>query len=132
MTEAYDEMRTLEMEVNEEDILIPGLPPPPTNTPPQAMNTEPTTTNTTTEHQQEPIRRIGSAISNPQQRYQEANPQRRYHTNYAPRRCLIHLVVRCLICFQTPHHRNPRFFRQEGIRAIITLIREVFGANLNP
>ena len=40
MTEPYDEMGTLEMEVNEENILIPGLPLPPTNTPPRATNTE--------------------------------------------------------------------------------------------
>ena len=124
MSDIYSEMETLESE----ETLIPGLPPPPTNPAtsptmnPANLTTNPTSTpatnqNTNTANNYQ--RRSGSAITN--------NPRRN-----TPRRCLIHLVVRCPICSQTPHHCNPRFFRQERIRAILALIREVFGVNLNP
>ena len=125
MSEIYSEMETLESE----GTLIPGLPPPPTNpstNPATDLAMNPTMTPATHPatnpaiNSQNIQRRSGSAIVN--------NPRR----NNTPRRCLIHLVVRCPICFRTPHHRNPRFFRQEGIRAILSLIREVFGVNLNP
>ena len=126
MSDIYSEMETLESE----GTLIPGLPPPPTNpatnltmNPPTDPAMNPTSTPATNDNMNPANnfqRRSGSAITN--------NPRR----NNTPRRCLIHLVVRCPICFRTPHHRNPRFFRQEGIRAILSLIREVFGVNLNP
>ena len=129
MSDIYTEMETLESE----GTLIPGLPPPPTN-PATNLATNPATNPTMTpatnpamhpatnpaNNSQTLQWRSGSAIAN--------HPRR----NNTPRRCLIHLVVRCPICFRTPHHRNPRFFRQEGIRAILSLIREVFGVNLNP
>ena len=44
----------------------------------------------------------------------------------------IHLVMRCPVCFRAPHHRNPRILRQEGVRAILALIRDVFGVHLSP
>ena len=118
MSDIYNEMETLEME-DGEGTLIPGLPPPPTNPATNIQNETPPAPPT-----RQTQRRNGSAIANP--------PRRSNQTNPTTRRCLIHLVVRCPICFRTPHHRNPRFFRQEGIRAIITLIREVFGVNLHP
>ena len=126
--EIYMEMETLETETlgrEAEGILIPGLPPPPTN---PANNSA--TNNTTNQPTNPPTnstsniqRRNGSAIANAPRRINQPQP---------PRRCLIHLVVRCPICYRTANHRNPRFFRQDGIRAILTLIREVFGVNLNP
>ena len=114
MSDIYTEMEMLESEAGK-GTLIPGLPLPPTN--PATNNQIPPAPPT-----RHPQRRNGSAIVNP--------PRRIIQTN-TPRRCLIHLAVRCPICFRTPHHRNPRFFRQEGIQAILTLIREVFGVNLN-
>ena len=131
--EVYMEMETLETETlgreAGEGVLIPGLPPPPTNPATNPAN-NPTSnhatnspTNTPTNPTSNLQRRNGSAIVNTPRRINQPQP---------PRRCLIHLVVRCPICFRTSHHRNPRFFRQDGIRAILTLIRDVFGVNLNP
>ena len=121
MSHVYEEMSTLEMEVEERTaILIPGLDPPP---PPPAVSAPPPTTATTntTRDTQQPTTR-SSNISNP--------PRRNTMPNNSNRRCLIHLVMRCPVCFRAPHHRNPRILRQEGVRAI--LIRDVFGVHLSP
>ena len=112
MADVYCEMSALEMDVEDGTTpLIPGLDPPPTaNPPPQPLPT-PSAAPT----------RQSNIVNNP----------RRPHQNQT-RRCLLHLVMRCPVCYQVPHQRNPRIFRQDGIRAIIALIRDVFGVQLNP
>ena len=112
MADVYCEMSALEMDVEDGTTpLIPGLDPPPTaNPPPQPLPT-PSAAPT----------RQSNIVNNP----------RRPHQNQT-RRCLFHLVMRCPVCFRVPHQRNLRIFRQDGIRAILALIRDVFGVQLNP
>ena len=125
MSQVYQEMSSLEMEVedNRTGVLIPGLDPPPAPVVPSPTTTASTNTSSPQNPQIPPARR--SNIVNPPRR--NTMPPNNHH-----RRCLLHLVMRCPVCFRAPHHRNPRILRQEGVRAILALIRDVFGVNLTP
>ena len=108
-------------------VLIEGLNPPPPRPPTTLPPTAAAQTNREQSHPPRPRNPNSSAIVN--------HPRRFNHTHRPPsanRRCLLHLIPRCPICFNRNHNRNPRFLRQEGIRAILALIRDVFGVNLNP
>ena len=123
MTEVYEEMSSLEMEVEDRTgVLIPGLDPPPP--PPPAVSAPPPTTATTTTAQNTQQARRSNIVNPPRR---NTMPPPNNH-----RRCLLHLVMRCPVCFRAPHHRNPRILRQEGVRAILALIRDVFGVHLTP
>ena len=97
---------TTAFSANTTDILIEGLNPPPTNARPM---------------QPRPVPRQTTRITN--------HPTRR--PPYTARRCLLHLVHHCPVCYRN-RRANDRLFRQEGIRAILNLIRDVFGVQLNP
>ena len=142
MADVYCEMSALEMDVEDGTTpLIPGLDPPPTaNPPPQPLPTPsaaPTRQSNIVNIPSAASTRQSNIVNNatpsaaPTRQSNIVNNPRRPH-QYQARRCLLHLVMRCPVCYRVPHQRNPRIFRQDGIRAILALIRDVFGVQLNP
>ena len=103
-------------------VLIEGLDPPPTFTFNERQSTA-----TEVDRQRTNRTNISNHPRRTINQYRNMNNPR--NPNHG-RRCLLHLAMRCPICFNRA--RNPRIFRQDGIRAILDLIYEVFGVRLNP
>ena len=138
--EVYTEMKDLEMDASNGENSGPLPTPPATPATPISPVCNPPTAVLIEGLNPPPSQQTtffpATATSNRQLR-----PHRRQHSNivnhpnrqpaHMPRRCLMHLVPRCPLCCRNLN-RNTRFFRQEGIRAILALIRDVFGVGLNP
>ena len=110
-------------------ILIEGVSPPP-----QIFTFPNTQVNETTRPPTNPPinrNRSQSNLVNHPRRNQIPRMSNRATPHHQSRRCLLHLTNRCPICFRQ-RNADPRIFRQDGIRAILDLIFEVFGVRLNP
>ena len=129
--EAYIEMRDLEMET----LPAPVTPPATPTDPPTPATTAPTNppTGILIPGLNQPPARFFPPGPAPQATHRSniVNPSRRHAPRQQHIRCLLHLTIRCPICHGN-QRRNPRVFRQEGIRAILQLIHDVFGVRLNP